>query len=151
LTFTTSGPPRPACYDADVDEMRAMGLAVLGQARDRLTGRIPADPTLVAVLRELDTYAAELAAGQEDAEGCPEDDDETPGPGTATLTVYGARAGEPEVMLRREQATLAADTDEEAQRLADEIATGEPVVWRCGCWSAGTASRTRTAPPTGPR
>lgn len=67
-------PAAPPSYDADVDEMTGMGLAVLATVRERLLARAAAGPvTLHTVLSQLDSFAAELAARHDDDDG---DDDE---------------------------------------------------------------------------
>lgn len=61
-------PAAPPCYQADVDEMTAMGLAVLATFRDRLVARTATGSTITihTVLDQLDGYAAELATRHED-------------------------------------------------------------------------------------
>ena len=52
---------RPEVYDADVDEMTAMGLAVLAELRSRLAAHYPHDADRAAAVTAIvDAYAYEL-------------------------------------------------------------------------------------------
>ena len=74
---------RPAAYDADVDEMTAMGLTVLAELRAQLATHFAHDPGLTATITGIvDSYAGDLVALVHDDDDASEPgaDDEPRGP-----------------------------------------------------------------------